>query len=196
MTTTGPDGAVEPVVGAVLCGGRSRRFGSDKALAPFGGSTVGGRVIAALRGAGIDPVVAIGGTAGDELGLPTVPDRRPGDGPLAGLATALLWARRGRVLVVPCDLPLLQADDVVRLVVAQPDGPGPVVATVDGQPRVSLALWPAEDGRRILQLIVSGERRFRAAIDGVRWTGVEVASGALLDADTPEALGRLERDGR
>lgn len=194
--TGGPGEWPAPVVGAILCGGRSSRFGSDKALAPFRGTTVGGRVVAALRGAGIDPVVAIGGTAGDALGLPTVPDRRPGEGPLAGLATALLWARRGRVLVVPCDLPLLEAEDVASLLTAVAEPPGPVVATIGGAPRVSLSLWPAEDGRRLLGLVDAGERRFRAALDEVAWTGVEVAPTALADADTPDALDALDRDGR
>jgi molybdenum cofactor guanylyltransferase len=185
-----------PVLGAVLCGGRSRRFGSDKALAPFGSSTVGGRVVAALRGAGIDPVIAVGGQAGNHLGLPTIADRRPGEGPLGGLATALLYARHGWVLVVPCDLPLLRADDVARLLAPGPDGGAPIVATVDGTPRFSLSLWPAAHGRRILRLVDSGERRFGAAIAGIPWTGAEVPDEALADADTPEELTRLQRDGR
>jgi molybdopterin-guanine dinucleotide biosynthesis protein A len=176
----------------VLCGGRSSRFGRDKALAPFGSSTVGGRVVAALRGAGIDPVVAIGGSAGDAIGLPTVPDRRPGEGPLGGLATALLWARRGWVVVVPCDLPLLGVEHVELLLAAGPEDRRPIVATVDGRPNVSLSLWPADAGRRILELVDGGERRFRAALEGERWRGVEVPAVALADADTPEELARLQ----
>lgn len=182
----------EPLVGAVLCGGRSSRFGSDKALAPFRSSTVGANVVAALRGAGVDPVAAIGGTAGSELGLPTVPDRRPGDGPLGGLATALLWARTGWVVVVPCDLPLLRADHVVRLLAPGPVDDKPVVATVGGEPRISLSIWPAGDGRRVLRLLDGGQRRFRAAIDDRPWRGVELPEEAVLDADTPEELARLE----
>lgn len=192
---TDPDPAPawpDPLIGAVLCGGQSRRFGSDKALAPFRSSTVGARVVAALRGAGVDPVVAIGGTAGTALGLPTIDDRRPGDGPLAGLATALLWARRGWVVVVPCDLPLLDAGHVTRLLEAGPEDERAVVATVDGQPTVSLAVWPAQRARVVLGLIEAGERRFRAALDEVGWRGVEVPPEAVTDADTPEELARLE----
>lgn len=201
-----------PVVGAVLCGGRSSRFGSDKALAPFGSSTVGERVVAAMREAGIDPVVAIGGQVSDRLRVPTVPDLRPGDGPLGGLATALLWARRGWVLLVPCDVPLLTSTHIGLLLNApdrpervggspeRPDHPGddaaesmPVVATVDGRPQVSLAVWPAADGRRLLRLLDGGERRFRAALDGRPWRGVEVPPAAVADADTPEELAELEK---
>ena len=184
-----------PVVGAVLCGGRSRRFGSDKALAPFRSSTVGARVVTALRDGGVDPVVAIGGRAGDRLAIPTVADRRPGDGPLGGLATALLWARTGSVVVVPCDLPLLEAEHIRRLLSVPPPTDGAVVATVDGEPMVSLGRWPANQGRRVLELVEGGERRFRRALDHLPWHGVELPVASVTDADTPEELARLEQGG-
>lgn len=197
-----------PVIGAVLCGGRSTRFGTDKALAPFRSSTVGGQVVDAMRQAGIDPVVAIGGRAGAELGVPTVPDRRPGDGPLGGLATALLWARSGWVVIAPCDLPLLSSEHLATLLrggnlagssqqVAGGAGPGdeigPLVATVAGRPNISLSVWPASQGRRLLRLLDGGERRFRAALDDCAWRGVELPGSALADADTPADLARLEK---
>ncbi len=177
----------------MLCGGRSSRFGSDKSLASFGSTTVGGRVIEALRDAGVDPVVAIGGTAGRSLGLPTVADLRPDDGPLAGLATALLWAKSGHVIVAPCDLPLLEAAHVRALIDGGTEPTRPTVATVGGDPAPSLALWPASHGRRLLRLLDAGERRLRAALHEEAWTGVELPAQALADADTPEDLERLRR---
>lgn len=182
----------KPVVGAVLCGGQSLRFGSDKALADAGGESVGGRVIAALRGGGADPVAAIGGTAGPELGIPTIADLRPGDGPLGGLATALLWAKTGSVVVTPCDLVLLSASDVQALISVGQENPGLVaVATVGGEPQVSLAMWPANRGRDVLRLLDDGKRKFRAALDLIDWIGVELAESAVTDADTPEELAKL-----
>lgn len=200
-------GWTSPVIGAVLCGGRSSRFGADKALAPFRSSTVGGRVVQAMRAAGIDPVVAIGGNAGGQLGIPTVPDRRPGDGPLGGLVTALLWARNGWVVIAPCDLPLLSAEHLATLLDQGANGlepeaggepgasgqTGPIVATVAGRPHISLSAWPASEGRRLLRLLDGGERRFRAALDGCAWRGVELPEAALADADTPAELERLEK---
>lgn len=189
----GPEsGGTGPVLGAVLCGGRSARFGSDKALALADGVPVGRRVVEALRDAGVDPVFAVGGTAGPAIGVPTVPDLRPGDGPLGGLATALLWAKTGPVVVVPCDLVLLGAEHVSALVAAAADNQGLVaVATIDGEPRVSLACWPAEEGRSVLKLFEGGERRYRAVLDHTRWIGVDVPRDAVADADTPGELRRL-----
>ncbi len=186
---------VRRVVGAVLCGGRSSRFGSDKALADAGGRLVGERVVDALRGAGVDPVAAIGGTAGPSIGLPTISDLRPGDGPLGGLASALLWAKTGLVVVVPCDLVLLEAEHVNAVIDHALGQPGETltatVATVDGRPMVSLACWPAEAGRQVLRLHDDGERRFMAALEHLGWTGVEVPEDAIRDADTPDELRTL-----
>lgn len=175
-----------------MCGGRSSRFGSDKALAMAGDQMVGQRIVSALRAGGADPVAAIGGTAGHSLGIPTIADLRPDEGPLAGLATALLWAKTGPVVVVPCDLPLLRGEHVLQLCrVAREHPKEIVVATVDGRPQISLALWPAEIGRGVLKLLDDGVRTYRSALDLADWNGVEVAPAALEDADTPEELARL-----
>ncbi|MEL7158204.1 MAG: molybdenum cofactor guanylyltransferase [Actinomycetota bacterium] len=178
------------LVGAVFCGGRSRRFGTDKALAPVGGMAMGLRVAEALRDAGADPVVAVGGTAGPALGLPTIDDRHPGAGPLGGLATILRWATDGLVLVAPCDLPLLSADHLRPLVAAA--GPDrAAVAEVDGRPQPSLACWPATWGRSVQRRFDGGDRAWRAALEVGSWVAVELPSEATADADTPEELAQL-----
>ncbi|WP_434127450.1 molybdenum cofactor guanylyltransferase, partial [Enterococcus faecium] len=47
--------------GAVLTGGDSRRMGTDKALIEVDGGPLARRVANALRAAGADPVIAVGG---------------------------------------------------------------------------------------------------------------------------------------
>lgn len=184
------------VVGAVLLGGRSSRFGSDKALAEVGDTVMGAVVVAALREAGVDPIVAVGGTAGPRLNLITVPDHWPGEGPLTALATILRWAREGRVVVVPCDLPNLTATAVAALMAAS-EALEPanrletaVVATVDARPVHSVGLWPAAWAVPLRRLVDGGERRFQAALDVGPWIGVEVPGFTIADADTPSELER------
>lgn len=191
------------IIGAILTGGQSRRFGSDKALSSLGedpstGSPVlmGQRLVSELRRAGCDPVVAVGGTAGHSLGIPVVQDRYPDQGPLAGLASLLSWAGTGRVLVVPCDLPLIRAEDVSQLLI-ETDGThnpaGAVIALDNGTPQPTVGCWPAESASALLGLVRSGERRLRAAFDVVPWTGVELDPTVLCDADDPATLKRLIR---
>lgn len=178
------------LAGGVLCGGASSRFGSDKALAPAGDGPLGALVVTALRDAGIDPVVALGGSAGHQLGIPVVPDRAPGDGPLAALASALTWAGAGWLLVSPCDLPLLTANHV-ELLVGDLVGDRARVAVVDGSPQPSLAVWPASWARRTQKAVDQGERAFRHALTLGEWDPVRLPAEALADADTREELDRL-----
>ncbi len=181
-------------MGAVLCGGKSKRFGSDKALAFAGRRRIGDRVVTALRTGGADPVTAIGGTAGPTLGLPTVPDLRPGQGPLGGLATALLFAKTGHVLVTPCDVALLTSDHVAAMLAAIESNPDrAVVATVEQVPQHTVGCWPANWGRKILKAVDNGLLAHRAALEMGEWTGVELPAEALIDIDTPEELLTVER---
>lgn len=186
------------VAGAILLGGASSRFGSDKALAKAGDGLLGQRVVAALRGGGLDPVVAVGGTAGSALGLVTLADTEPLGGPLPAVAQTLSYFGRGHVLVCPCDLPLLAAQHVAILIDAlhRLDGDGPptaVVAEVDGRPQPSLGIWPTSWALAARRAVVDGRRAFRDALQLGPWIPVEVPPEALADADTPETLEELLR---
>ena len=89
------------VLGAVLIGGRSSRFGSDKAAAEWNGRALADHA-AALIGQHVAAVVMIGGD-GDVPDLPA-----PGLGPLGGIAGALDHAARhgfDSVLTIGCDMP-------------------------------------------------------------------------------------------
>lgn len=78
------------ILGVVLAGGRSTRFGSDKAMAELDGRTLLARAVDALSGWCEYVVVAGRETAP----APCIPDwPRPGMGPLAGIAAGLHHAR-------------------------------------------------------------------------------------------------------
>ncbi len=184
--------------GAVLTGGASRRFGSDKALARAGERLLGARVVAALRGAGIDPVVAVGGTAGNVLGLITIADVDPGGGPLPAMATLLSWFGRGHVVVCPCDLPLLLPEHVATLVaglceLARTDGADvaahtAVVARVAGRLEPSFGIWPTAWAVAARRHVANGSRAFRDALELGPHLAVDLPAEALIDADTPASL--------
>ena len=121
------------LLGAILVGGKSRRFGSDKVEALVDGVTLLDRVARALRPQ-VDALVV----AGREWpGLASVADwPEPGQGPLGGLAGALDHAERqgfDHVLSCGCDIPDLPPDLLAQL------GSGPSI--VDALPIVGL--WPA-----------------------------------------------------
>ncbi len=74
----------------ILAGGRSRRFGGDKARALLDGQPLLARVARDLEGiASTIRVVARSPGSYDDLGLPTLADSIAGKGPMGGLLTAL-----------------------------------------------------------------------------------------------------------
>lgn len=110
---------------AVLAGGRSRRMGRDKALLQLGGQTLIERVLAAARPLAYPRLIVGAPAAYAHLGLPVLPDRCPGRGPLGGLYTAL-DATAAPVLLLACDLPFLAPDFLRHLA----DRRGPQQAVV------------------------------------------------------------------
>src|SRR5579864_458960 len=109
------------VSGYVLAGGGSTRFGRDKALAEIDGKAMVLRMWELLRGVAgkVRVVVAPGKHAG--LGVTTIADRWPGEGPLGGIITALsATAESGDGaewnLIVGCDMPFLTSEWVSYLV--------------------------------------------------------------------------------
>ncbi|WP_293170053.1 molybdenum cofactor guanylyltransferase [Oceanithermus sp.] len=91
--------------GAVLAGGRSRRFGQDKARYRWRGRPLMGWVLESLAAAEERFIVA--GRAYPEFGLPVHPDLLPGADSLSGIHSALHHARHDWVAVAACDLPYL-----------------------------------------------------------------------------------------
>ena len=182
-----------PVAGAILAGGTSERFGSDKSVAETPVGPLAGVAVGALRSAGIDPVVLIGGSsdASSRLSIPSIPDRMPGEGPLAGLWTALTWATGvERVVVVPCDMPMITAS-VVRSLVNSGNNATAAVGSVDGEPHPIVGCWPTRWANPVYDLLRSGQRRMNAVLDAGPFQLVAFEQTQMADADDPAELARL-----
>lgn len=143
MTATGS------VVGLVLAGGRSVRFGGEKAVALLEGRPLLLWAVERLRT--VCGIVAINVRPGSEAeavarasSLPTLYDGA-GDasGPLAGVKQGLIWAETQgahTLAVSPCDAPLLPADLYVRLL-ERAEGGAAMAETRDGRQPLC-AVWP------------------------------------------------------
>jgi molybdopterin-guanine dinucleotide biosynthesis protein A len=102
------------VLGVIIAGGQSTRYGSPKALATVGGKRAVDHVIAALR-AVVDDVVVIANDPdlAESIGVAWRSDRVSGLGPLGGFDAALRWAVERAcvgVLAVACDMPFLSPE--------------------------------------------------------------------------------------
>ncbi len=166
------------VLGALLAGGRSSRFGSDKALVLIDGCPMLEHVAEQLRSQ-CEALVVVGR---DWPGIVRVDDRpEPGLGPLGGLAGALAYAiAKGfdAVLTSSCDLPLLPADLLALL--GAPD------ALIQRQP--TIGLWGAGNAKALEGYLASGQPRSVRA--WAEWIGAStvVYGEELANINTPEDL--------
>ena len=129
----------------VLCGGKSTRMGTSKALLPFGKETMLQRVVRLLAGV-VSPIVVV---AAVDQPLPELPDEvivardeQEGHGPLEGLRAGLksLPAEIETAYVTSCDVPLLEPA-FVREMLALADGFDIAVMEIDGLPHPLSAVY-------------------------------------------------------
>lgn len=99
------------VTGAIFCGGKSTRMGTDKALLEIAGRPMYQRVEKAMVDAGVSEVFALGGT--DLISLRKINDYVPGEGPLSALIGGL--SSVGSLLVCPCDVPTISVTGLKQI---------------------------------------------------------------------------------
>lgn len=138
------------VLGAVLAGGRSSRFGSDKAIALVDGLPLLNHAIRSLRHVTPDVVIC-----GREWPGVTSLDDRPaaGMGPLGGLNAALRHGRSNGfqwVLSLACDTPFIETGVLSDLVARQ------AACFVEGHPVIGL--WPTRACEVLDRFLATDER--------------------------------------
>lgn len=170
------------ILGCVLAGGTSTRFGSDKALAELDGHTLLARAVDTLSGWCEHVVVAGRETAP----APTLPDSpRSGMGPLGGIAAALHLARdEGYAAVLTCGVDSAGLpDDLLTLL-------SPAPAYIADQPVIGL--WPAS-ALEAVDAILKGKGRHSmfhfAEVLGAR---AVTLPAAIANINTPEDLAAAE----
>jgi molybdopterin-guanine dinucleotide biosynthesis protein A len=155
--------AKSEVVGIVLAGGRSVRFGGEKAVALLEGRPL--LEWAAQRLSSVCSKVALNvrpgteaETVGRALGFTVLFDAA-GDalGPLAGVKAGLIWAEQqgaGMLAVSPCDAPLLPDDLYPRLLENAECGAA-MAETSDGRQPLC-ALWPVAALQTVREALAGG----------------------------------------
>jgi molybdopterin-guanine dinucleotide biosynthesis protein A len=195
------------ILGVVLAGGNSRRFGREKAFGDLGGESIIAHVIALFKPqVGRLIINANGDPARFEgFGLPIEADRdHPGLGPLSGLLAAFDWAAQHApgataIATVSSDVPFLPADLVERLV--QEGSGGAAIAKSGNRRHPTIAVWPiavrdaVEDALSQQSLSIDGFARSLDAI-AVEFPMREVGGEALdpfFNINTPDDLAAARR---
>jgi molybdopterin-guanine dinucleotide biosynthesis protein A len=173
--------------GIVLCGGKSARMGSPKALLPFGPETMLQRVVR-LLGSVVTPIVVV--SARDQA-LPLLPgyvriarDDRDERGPLEGLRAGLsaLPASAEAAYVTSCDVPLL-VPGFVNLMIELLGDHDIAVMDIDGFPHPLSAVYRRALLPHVDALLASDRLRPAYLFEAVRTRRVTPAEVASVDPD-------------
>ncbi len=133
-------------------------------------------------------------------GLDAVVEEAPGEGPLVAFACgARALAQRGwcgAILVLACDLPLMDASALSK--VARHPGAGSVVPLIAGRPQPLAARWSAADVAFAQGAVTGGARSMKVLLDRPGAVFLDesvwpegVAVRAFADVDEPGDLERL-----
>jgi molybdopterin-guanine dinucleotide biosynthesis protein A len=194
------------VTGIILAGGRSSRFGSDKASALLHGRPLLHWVLAAVGSVAGEVVVVR--AAGQVLpllagtpGVRVVDDVLSAEGPVVGLLSGLRTVATPLAVVASCDVPLVQPA-VLHLLLDTLGEADAAVPLVGGRGQPLVAAYRVAPALAALESALDrGERGLQRALAPLR--AVEVGEAALdqadpgllsfHDVDEPSVLDALER---
>ncbi len=181
--------ATAPLRGLVLAGGRSERFGRDKAAVSVDGLPLLERAVTLLERVVPDVRVAV---RRDQMAetlrrrFALVPDAFEDVGPAAGIIAAHCLDEAAAWLVLACDMPGISEDLLMRLIAGRdPDRAATAFRSpADQLPEPLCAIYePATLNRFRKQVEAGGHSGLRELLSG--------AHPVLLDAPGPDALGSI-----
>jgi molybdopterin-guanine dinucleotide biosynthesis protein A len=191
------------LTGAVLAGGRSLRYGRNKALEGFAGKSLIERAVVSLSGF-CAPVLVVVNDLTPYLSLRAtlVQDLVRDQGPLCGIYTALLFSPHDWVFTKATDMPFLEVD-LVKMMCASMDGCDAVVPLLNHRAEPLLALYSRSCLPSIAAAMEKGERKITSFYPKVKvrelreaeWRTVDPEGMSFKNINTPEALNELLEEG-
>ncbi len=177
------------VLVGILVGGASKRMGRPKGLLVRDGEPLLVRSVRVVRAAGLEPVL-LGDDRPYRALVPEVRrigDRLGGVGPIAGLDALLAATPRG--VLLGCDMPYVEAEDLRRLA-SDPRDP-PILAARRDTWEPLFARYDAARVAPVLETyLAEGRRSLLGIFDRLGAEELEVAPQRLDDWDRPDDLPR------
>ncbi len=182
----------------ILAGGKSRRFGSNKAFATLHGERLIDVLIERIEQQTSGPIAinAVAESGFEKTERKILPDRLVGSfGPLAGIHAATHWAGKAgysSVITTPVDTPILPARFVEKLVAKG----APATAIVNDRVHAIHGIWPTSLEDALAEAVMDGMRAARDWIAKCEASMCEFYTQAGVDPffniNTPEDLQMLE----
>jgi molybdopterin-guanine dinucleotide biosynthesis protein A len=166
--------------GFAVAGGRSRRMGRDKALLPWGRTTLLAHTLARLGEITDDVRILCGDERRyEDIGVPVLVDSVPDAGPLGGVYTALEHLDRPAGLFLAVDLPHVPTA-LLRLLLANAEGHDAVVPVSRNGVEPLCAVYGRSCLQPIRDRLQRGDRKMTSFWPDVRVREVGEAELAAL----------------
>lgn len=176
----------------ILAGGKSRRFGQNKALFVLDGRPIIERIIAAIPLPSSIFLVTNSPNEYAHLKFPTIADHYPDCGPLAGIHAGLQHSSQEWSFFLACDFPYLQSSTLNEILCAPREAQVILPQTPEGlQPLC--ALWAKAALPVIKNALQNQQRRVQTVLEKLDTHFVSPsAPQALFNLNTPQDLRQLQ----
>jgi len=188
------------LTGAILAGGKSLRYGRNKALEVIRGKSLIEHAVASLCRL-CDPVLMVANdlTLYLHLRAVLVQDAIPEQGPLGGIYTALLFSPHPWILAKATDMPLL-VEDLATMMLTLREGHDVVLPILNDRYEPLLALYSRRCLAPVAAALEKGERKIVSFFPKVRvkvlpeadWRTVDPEGLSFSNINTPQNLEQLQ----
>ncbi|MBP8644844.1 MAG: molybdenum cofactor guanylyltransferase [Syntrophobacteraceae bacterium] len=188
------------ITGAILAGGKSLRYGRNKAMELFDGVRLIDRSVAALA-PHCDPIFVVANNLTDYVGVNTflLRDLVPHQGPLGGICTALWFSPHEWVFIKAADMPIL-VPEVLTLMIGLKEDHDAVVPVHHERYEPLLALYRRRCLPAVTRALEGSDRKaftfYRQVrvrfLQEIEWKAVDPDGLSFKNANTPEELAALE----
>lgn len=186
----------ENITGIVLAGGKSSRMGKDKGMIPFHGSTFIERIIKTVAPFVSELIISANDPGYAELGYSQIRDLVPEKGPLGGIISAGGSCRTKYMLVVSCDLPMLQPGVISSIINQAGQGYEAIVPLHSGKAEPLCALYSVSVLPIFKKQIEEDDLKMRNILKKILVHYVDIpghlGGNSFLNVNTPEELRNLE----
>lgn len=166
--------------GIVLAGGSSSRMGTNKAELLYKGMPLVQWQMEKLRSIGLPKILVSG------YGEGMIPDDVPGKGPLGGLYSTLRRASGSQCLVLPVDVPLIDAYTLKQLI--RTHNGGITLLSYNERPEPLIGIYDSCLAQSILPMLHEGSAAVRRLLDMVGYRTLPVTGDGRIvsNCNTPD----------
>ncbi|WP_163536569.1 molybdenum cofactor guanylyltransferase [Gracilibacillus sp. YIM 98692] len=159
-------------IGIILAGGQSRRFGCPKVFAGYKNQPFYQHAIQTLTPFSIDIYMIIQNKWRDDLKNSSVSlledtPKFAGDGPLAGIYSAMEVTNATWYMVIPIDTPLIRPVIFEKLMEKRDEKRQAVIPFVDGRKQPLIAIYHHDTKPIIKEQLQKGDRSMKGLLDRI-----------------------------